>query len=405
MDIEGLARTVSGWWRTSGSTKALGPDTADAIAAARLGQVATLIAPNDHQLAPGDDRRVDAGPVPFEPIEPDQLNEAARRLRASQKTALLLGGRALRRHGLDAAVRVKRAIGCDLFAPTLPGYMDHGSGLPLVERVPYFPEQATARLSRYEVILLAGAPEPVTFFGYPGVRSRILSEEQEKIILCTDRQDVVQALEYLAEDLGTSGRRTTDDNLLSRPSRPSLPSGGLTSEKACLVLAALQPENAVIIDEGITTRFAYLPLSAGLPPHSILTVTGGSIGYGIPCATGAAIASPNRPVIDLQADGSALYTVQALWTQAREGLNVTTLICSNRSYRILQMELHRAGIDSYGPNTGKLTDLASPPIDWVKVSHGFGVPAATVSNAEDLAKELGKALTEPGPHLIEMLLP
>jgi acetolactate synthase-1/2/3 large subunit len=283
--------------------------------------------------------------------------------------------------------------------------MEHGSGLPLVERVPYFPEQATARLSAYEVILLAGAPEPVTFFGYPGVRSRILSEEQEKIILCTDRQDVIQALESLADDLGTSGRRPADDSLLSRPSRPPLPSGELTPEKACLTLGALQPENTVIIDEGITTRFAYLPLSAGLPPHSILTVTGGSIGYGIPCATGAAIACPDRPVIDLQADGSALYTVQALWTQAREGLNVTTLICSNRSYRILQMELHRAGIDSYGPNTQKLTDLGSPPIDWVKVSRGFGVPAATVSNAEDLAKELGKALIEPGPHLIEMLLP
>jgi acetolactate synthase I/II/III large subunit len=405
MDIEGLAKIVSGWWRTCGSARTLGTDVADGITAAGLGQVATLIVPNDYQLAQCDDRRVNAVPIPFEPIEPARIKEAALRLRSSRKTALLLGGRALRKPGLDAAVRLKRAIGCDLFAPTLPGYMEHGSGLPLVERVPYFPEQATAVFSRYEVVLLAGAPEPVTFFGYPGVGSQILSEGQGKIILCTDRQNVVQALECLADDLGASSPPRGSGIIFSKPQRPSLPSGGLTAEKVCLTLAALQPENAVLIDEGITTRFAYLPLSAGLPPHSILTVSGGSIGYGIPCATGAAIACPDRPVIDLQADGSALYTVQALWTQAREGLNVTTLICSNRSYRILQMELHRAGVDSYGPNTRKLTDLASPPIDWVKVSLGFGVPAATVSNAEDLARELGSALSEPGPHLIEMLLP
>ena len=341
MDIEGLAKTVSGWWRTCRSAQTLEKDSVDAVAAARLGQVATLIVPNDYQLAQCEGGHVNRLAIPFDPIEPRSIEGVASRLRHLRKTALLLGGRALRKPGLDAAVRIKRAIGCDLFAPTLPGYMEHGSGLPLVERVPYFPEQATAVFSRYEVVLLAGAPEPVTFFGYPGVRSQILSEGQGKIILCTDRQDVVQALEYLADDLGASGHPMVSDNVFSKLQRPSLPSGELTAEKACLTLAALQPENAVLIDEGITTRFAYLPLSAGLPPHSILTVAGGSIGYGIPCATGAAIACPDRPVIGLQADGSALYTVQALWTQAREGLNVTTLICSNRSYRILQMELHR----------------------------------------------------------------
>jgi acetolactate synthase-1/2/3 large subunit len=136
-----------------------------------------------------------------------------------------------------------------------------------------------------------------------------------------------------------------------------------------------------------------------------MTVAGGSIGGGIPCATGAAIACPDRPVVNLEADGSAMYTVQALWTQAREGLNVTTLICSNRSYRILQVELTRAGITSYGPNAKALTELTKPPIDWVRLAQGFGVPGVTVSTAEDLARELGKALIEPGPHLIEMLLP
>jgi acetolactate synthase I/II/III large subunit len=155
----------------------------------------------------------------------------------------------------------------------------------------------------------------------------------------------------------------------------------------------------------VTTGLPYFLLPAPLPAHTVLNVSGGSIGQGIPCATGAAIACADRPVIELQADGSALYTVQGLWTQAREGLNVTTLICSNRSYRILQMELSRSGIIALGPNTHALTELTKPPIDWVRISKGFGVPGVTVSTAEDLARELGKALIEPGPHLIEMLLP
>jgi acetolactate synthase-1/2/3 large subunit len=167
----------------------------------------------------------------------------------------------------------------------------------------------------------------------------------------------------------------------------------------------MQPENSIIVDEAVTTGFFYFSPAFVLPAYTLMTVSGGSIGQGIPCATGAAIACPDRPVIDLEADGSALYTVQALWTQAREGLNVTTLICSSRSYRILQVELSRSGIPADGPNARTLTELTNPPVDWVRVAQGFGVPGVSVSTAEDLTRELNKALTEPGPHLIEMLLP
>ena len=405
MDIEGLARTVSGWWRTSRSAQNIAGDVADAVAAARLGHVATLIVPNDYQQTLCDDHRVNPPALPFDPIDPGSIEAAASRLKTFRKTALLLGRRALRKPGLASASRLKKAIGCDLFAQTLPGYIDRGAGLPVVERVPYFPEQATAMLSRYEAVLLAGSSEPVTFFGYPGVKSRILNDDQEKIILCTDRQNEVEAFEYLADALGAPRHLAAGDNLSTRPERPGLPDGNLTAEKVCLTLAALQPENTVIIDEAVMTGYAYYPLTAGLPPHSILTVSGGSIGQGIPCATGAAIACPDRPVIDLQADGSAMFTVQGLWTQAREGLNVTTLICSNRSYRILQTELDRAGITSYGPKARALTDLTQPAIDWVKIGQGFGVPGVVVKTAEQLARELSKALAEPGPHLIEMVLP
>jgi len=405
MDIESLARTVSGWWRTSKSALDIPSDIADGVTATRLGQVATLIVPHDYQLAECNGYKPREIGSPFDPLEPSSIESAASRLRSSRKVALILGGRALRKPGLNAAARIQKRIGSDLLAPMLPGYMERGPGLPIVERLPYFPEQAVNMISRYEVVLFAGAPEPVTFFGYPGVRSRILADEQERILLCTDRQNVVEALESLADALGAPSHLAIDDNLLTKPKRPEIPVGELTAEKACRTLAALQPENAIIVDEAVTTGFFYFSPSFVLPTYSLMTVSGGSIGQGIPCATGAAIACSDRPVIDLQADGSALYTVQALWTQAREALNVTTLICSNRSYRILQVELSRSGIELYGPNVRALTELTKPSIDWVRIAQGFGVPGVTVSSAEDLARELNKALTEPGPHLIEMLLP
>jgi acetolactate synthase-1/2/3 large subunit len=405
MDIEGLARTVSGWWRTSQSVHGIPSDIADAVTATRLGQVATLIVPHDFQLTECNGCNAREIESPFDPLDPSSIEATASRLRTFHRVALLLGGRGLRKPGLRAAARIQKRIGCDLLALTLPGYMERGPGLPIVKSLPYFPERAVDVISRYEVVVFAGAPEPVTFFGYPGVRSRILADGQERIVLCTGKQNVVEALECLADALGAPSHLTTNGNLLTKLKQPEIPGGELTAEKACLTLAASQPENAIIVDEAVTTGLTYLLFPAALPAHTVITGSGGSIGQGIPCATGAAIACSDRPVIDLQADGSGLYTVQALWTQAREGLNVTTLICSNRSYRILQMELSRSGMTTHGPNTQALTELTKPPIDWVRISQGFGVPGVSVSTAEDLARELGKALIEPGPHLIEMLLP
>jgi acetolactate synthase-1/2/3 large subunit len=237
------------------------------------------------------------------------------------------------------------------------------------------------------------------------VRSRILSDDQRKIILCSNRQNVPEALESLADALDAPARLPAVDSIIASLNRPPSPQGELTPEKIWLTLGALQPEDAIIVDEAVSSGLPDASLLSGLPPHFLLTVSGGSIGQGIPCATGAAIACPEQPVINLEADGSGLYTVQGLWTQAREGLNVTTLICSNRSYRILQMELHRAGTTSWGANARALTGLTDPAIGWVEIARGFGVPGVTVSSAESLARELGKALAEPGPHLIEMVLP
>ncbi len=185
---------------------------------------------------------------------------------------------------------------------------------------------------------------------------------------------------------------------------PPLPAGTLTPEKACAVLAALQPEGAIVVDEGLTSAFAYADLSDGTPPHALMSIAGGAIGYGMPCAVGAALAAPGRKVINLQADGSALYTVQALWTESREGLDITTLLCSNKTYHILEMEFSRAGISTAGTAASTLTSLSRPDVNWVEIAWGFGVPAVSVDTAETLADEIKRSLREEGPHLIEMRL-
>jgi acetolactate synthase-1/2/3 large subunit len=404
MDIEALAGTVSGWQRTNTSPGGLSKDFAEAVAASMYGQIATLIVPNDYQSEECAVTKIAAPRFQFDPVDSVRIEEAVRLLRGSKKTALLMGGRALRKRGLEAAARIKAATGCDLLSETFPALVERGAGLPDVARIPYFPEPAIDLLSAYEAVVLAGAWEPVTFFGYKGIRGRLLTENQRKVRIATDRQDVAESLEHVADALKAPRRPKVTAARSTKADRPRVPSGDLTPEKACQTLAALQPEDAIVVDEGITTSFAYYPLTAGSPPHSFLTIAGGSIGYGMPCAVGAALACPGRRVINLQADGSAMYTVQALWTEAREALDVTTLICSNRSYNILRVELIRAGIASIGPNTASLIDLDRPAIDWVKLAGGLGVPAVSVNTAEALARELGRALSEPGPHLIEMAL-
>jgi len=271
-----------------------------------------------------------------------------------------------------------------------------------VGHIPYLPKYAQAMLTDYDGVVLVGAKDPVTFFGYPGVPSRILRADQEVTAIGTGGQDLVEALASLADSL--KGKDVGAPASSAQVKRPPIPEGALTSAAVCQTLAALQPAGAIIVDEGGATSVRYYLIADVLPPHTILRITGGSIGYGMPCALGAALACPDRPVINFQADGGALYTVQALWSQAREGLNVTTLICSNRSYRTLIGELRRAGVEKPGVNAQALVTLTAPPIDWVSVSRGFGVPAVSVTDVAALADALRRSLAEPGPSLIEMIL-
>lgn len=404
VDIKGLAAPVSDWVRACESAHTVSQDTADAISAALKGQVAVLIVPQDCQWDECEPHSVVQPEAHFEPVEEAVVRRAADALRNGSTTLLFLGGRALRRKGLLAAARIKAATGCDLLAETFAGRIDRGIGLPAVDRLPYFPEKAIAGLAGYQTVVMAGTREPVATFAYKGGHSRLLRDDQTVVVAADSTQDLEEVLDWLADMVCSSREAVCSAEREKACDRPSVPQGRLTAEAACRTLAALQPEGAIIVDEAITSGGAYSAFSKSAPPHTVLTLTGGAIGQGLPCAVGAAIACPDRPVINLQADGSAMYTVQSLWTQAREGLNVTTLICANRSYDILKIEMARAGYVPMGSSALALTDLGSPALDWVKLSRSMGVPGASVESSEDLAEELAKALEEPGPHLIEMVL-
>jgi acetolactate synthase-1/2/3 large subunit len=404
MDIEGLARTVSAWVRTNSSSQELPADVVEAIRVASGGGIASLIVPHDYQLGACQTRAPAFTKSSFDPVDSREIEAAARLLRTGKKTALLLGGRALRRQGLTIAARIKGMIGCDLLAETFPPMLEQGIGLAAVKRIPYLPKAAQTLLAEYDGVVLAGAKDPVTFFGYPGVRSRMLKDDQEEKAIGTKRQDIWEALAALADSLKGQGKSANTPASDVPSSRPLLPEGVLTSTAVCQTVAALQPEGAIIVDEGLTTSGRYYPLAVGLPPHTILPLTGGAIGYGMPCALGVALACPDRPVINFQADGSAMYTVQALWSQAREGANITTLLCANRIYRTLLGELRAAGVEKPGTNAQILTSLRDPVIDWVSVSRGLGVPAVAVRDCAGLADALRRSFAEPGPSLIEMVL-
>ena len=404
MDVESLAKTVSAWTRTNTSAESLSRDFADAFTASMSGKIVSLIVPNDHLWAEVEPIIHTPAPLQFDPLDLGPIEAAADLLKAGKKTALMLGGKALRGEGLTIAGHIQSITGCDLLTETFPGYVERGTGLPDVIRVPYFPEPAQVLLSQYEAIILADVKEPVTFFGYPGIESHLLTKDQKTLSISSGNQSIVEALGCLEDLLKTTIPAKNWGHNSSQRLKPQLPRGKLTAEKACHMLAALQPEGAIIIDEGITSAIPYYPLTAGSPPHSVLTIAGGSIGYGMPCAVGSALAFPGRPVINFQADGSAMYTIQALWTEAREGLNVKTLICSNRGYNILRVELERAGITNPGHKALSLADIDQPKLNWVSISSGMGVPAKSVNTAGSLKKELEKILSEPGPSLIEMVL-
>jgi len=401
-DIDALTGWLAGWSRTSKAADEVGADTAAAISAALTapGRSANLVLPADVSWSDGGQPAGVVAPPPPTPVEDDRVAEIARIVRGDEPVVLLLGHGTTRERGLVAASRIATATGVKLFAETFPARIERGAGLPNVERLGYLAEQVQWQLTDVKHLVLVGAKAPVSFFAYPGKASELVPDGCQVHVLSVLGEDGVGALEHLADEVAAGAAAVRQP-----PSRPALPSGPLTPQNWTEVIGALLPEGAIVSDEANTSGLMIPMTTAGAPRHDVLTLTGGAIGQGLPVAIGAAVAAPDRPVVCLQADGSAMYTVSSLWTMARESLDVTTVVLNNRAYAILRMELSRVGAEAAGPKAGQLLDLSGPDLDFVSLAEGMGVPASRATTAEELAEQLAKALAEPGPHLIEAMVP
>ena len=401
-DIDALAGSVSAWVRRSARSADVAADAADAVAAAMHppGGTATLILPADVSWTDGGEP---APPVPARaaaPVPDDVVASAAAAVSSGEPCVLFLGGAAVRRPGLEAASRVAQAAGARMLCETFPARLERGAGIPAIDRLAYLAEFAAGQLAGARHLIVAGTRPPVSFFAYPGKPSSLVPAGCQVHMLAEEGEDAAGALASLA-DLVAAGTKP----LPQQPERPAAGDSDLTGESAAAVIGALLPDGAIVCDEANTSGLWLPGATAGAPPHDWLTLTGGAIGDGLPVATGAAVACPGRQVLALEADGSAMYTLQALWTQAREGLDVTTVIFSNRSYAILGMELGRVGTAGAGSAARSLLDLSRPELDFAALATGMGVPASRARTAGEFAGQMERALAEPGPHLVEALIP
>jgi acetolactate synthase-1/2/3 large subunit len=400
-DTEGWARGVSGWVRTAMDVRTVGADAAAAVQAAMIapGQIATLILPSDTSWNEGGLVAEALPALPTPPASPEQIERAAVVLRrGGEGVVLLLGGEALSEQGLALAHRISAATGCRLMAQGSNAKVARGKGRVSVDRVPYVVDVAVAAMAGTKQLILAGARKPVTFFAYPNKPQSSVPEDAEVQILARTEQDIVEALARLVDMLDAPNVAAPDYG-----SRPEPGRGALTPEAVAATVGALMPEGCVIADESVTFGRGFFPLTRSAPPHDWLNVTGGAIGGGPPMATGAAIGAPGRRVINLQADGSAMYTMQALWTQAREKLDVTTVIFSNRKYQILLGELANVGANP-GRVALDMMDIGNPDIDWPKLAGAMGVEGASTDTAEGFTDLLAQSLKRSGPFLIELLI-
>jgi acetolactate synthase-1/2/3 large subunit len=402
-DIEAFARPVSGWIRTLDRASGMGEAAAAAVTAALgpPGRVASLIVPADFSWSeagePGGRAARPSRPLPAG----EQVRDIACRLRSGQAVGLLLSGSALQARGLRAAQCLRAATGARIFADRHAARMTRGGGIPAVERIPYFPETAQALLAGFERLVLVEARPPVSFFGYPGVRSSLAPEGCAFDVLASEGEDGAGALEWLAEELGETTAQAAGPAALP----PALPRGEpLTAAAVGRTVGALAPDGAILSDETVSSAEQIWPHLAGAATHDHLPVTGGAIGQGLPVALGAALACSDRKVVALEADGSAMYTLQSLWTMARERLDVTTVILANRRYRILDIEMRRTGAGMVGPRADEMIDLGRPEPDWIKLAEGLGVQAARAATADDFIREFAAAMQGPGPRLIEAVL-
>lgn len=401
-DIEGIARPVSHWVRTSASAATVGADAAQAVQAAMVapGQIASLILPsdtawNDGGVAQG---AIDL-PAP-KPFDESRLAHAADALDGPD-TLLLLGGAALTESNLETAGRIAARTGCKLLSEWSNARLERGTGRVFVGRVPYPIDIALKVLEPFKRIVLIGARAPIGFFAYPGKPAILTRDDADILTLADAGADLSAALIALCE--ATDAASTPPAHVVEA-SVPDRPEGRINLDTLAAVIARAIPEDAVVVDESVTTGRAFSPATKGARKHTWLNNCGGSIGYGMPAAIGAAIACPDRKVLCMTGDGSAMYSVQALWTMARENLDVTVLIFANQSYQILRGELTNVGVQNPGPRAIDMLSLNRPTLDWVHMAQSMGVSACSVTDCEALEQALESGLTGTGPTLIEVML-
>jgi len=401
-DLDGIARPLSHWLRRATEPRAVAVEAARAVTAARPGRIATLILPGDASWG-------EAGEPPKLPVEasapktpPSRRVEAVARAlqKAEGPVLVILGGRACRGEGLDLAGKLAAATGCRLATQFFTARIERGAGRAPLERIPYFVAPALEFLKGFRHIVTVETGEPVAFFSYPDTPSLLKPENCAVHVLAERDEDGAAALSML---LGAIGAQNTPARKQKR-AEPVVPTGKLDPTSIALALAAAIPENAIVVDESLTTGRSSMGLTLGAAPHDMIQNMGGSIGFSTPVATGAALACPDRRVICMTGDGSAMYTIQSLWTHARENLDITTIIFANREYQILKAEYANMGFREIGPQALAMMEIDRPAIDFVSLAKGMGVPGFRVATADAFFRVLQKSCAEPGPMLIEVCL-
>jgi acetolactate synthase-1/2/3 large subunit len=414
-DIEGVARPMSHWVQTSASADAITADGAQAIIEANKapGRISTLVLPADTawnevadpqaaERARADLRTRIAQASLAEKVSNEAVKAAAKELVSGDPAVLLVGGEGLSAKALEIAGRIAAKTGCKVMSEFYTAKLARGAGRVLAPRLPYAVDPSLAALAPFKRIVMVGARRPVAFFAYPDKPSLFAPEGSVLTQLADYHHDLEHALQSLADELGAGSLAPA--GIAQRSVGDALPTGAPTPEGIAAVLTALIPENAIVVDEAVTTGRAFGPLTAGSAPHDWLTGMGGAIGFAMPTAVGAGIAAPDRRVVVLEGDGSGMYNPQALWTMAREGVNATVVIFANHQYRILRGELSGVGAGTAGPKAAQMLDLDRPELDWVSMSRGMGVPATRATDLSEFAAQFKASVATPGPSLIELVI-
>ena len=403
-DIEAIAHPMSHWVKTSIKSMDVSKDGAEAIEVAKKapGKIASLILPADTAWGEGGDVVKAKYRDTRNKIDEATIKKVAKFLTNGKYSTLILGGGALTEEATLLAGKISSKTGCGIITEAANARLSRGAGRLDMLRIPGagVVDRALDMLEKAGQLVLVASKPPVAFFGYPNKPSLLYKENVPIINLVEVDEDIVSALTDLAMELGALNEVP---NYIASSKRPEHPSGSISKEKLAMAIGATLPENAIVVDESVTTGRDFFPATAGAPPHDWLNNRGGAIGYGMPVSIGAAIACPDRKVVLLEGDGSGMYTVQSLWTMARENLDITILIFANRTYEILRGELVNVGVQNPGPKAVDMLTLDRPYIDWVNVAKGMGVEGIKVNNCENLLKVLDVGIRKDGPFLIEII--